>query len=136
MDFICIPLYETLAQLLPGLQPVLDNVTYNRSQWASLQDKFPEPEDGALASRGGASSARSNGHNTTEPSPGATDKASSDSDPEAKASKQADQQSKQTDNKGPALADKHKAGAEGEGEAGLKLLKQIAAIRSSLCTIS
>jgi len=42
MDFICIPLFQALATLLPKLQPIVDNVAYNRAQWTALLDKYPE----------------------------------------------------------------------------------------------
>lgn len=38
IDFICLPLYEVLAELLPGLNPLLDGVQCNRRNWQTLHE--------------------------------------------------------------------------------------------------
>ena len=40
IDFICMPVYKHLAQHLPSLQPMVDNVTINRENWAGLQGRY------------------------------------------------------------------------------------------------
>ena len=38
IDFICLPLYEVLAELLPDLNPLLDGVKRNRQNWQTLHE--------------------------------------------------------------------------------------------------
>eukprot|EP00045_Choanoeca_perplexa_P009654 m.93403 g.93403 ORF g.93403 m.93403 type:complete len:848 (+) comp14984_c0_seq2:193-2736(+) len=40
IDFICMPVYKHLAQHLPSLQPMVDNVSVNRDHWAGLQGRY------------------------------------------------------------------------------------------------
>lgn len=50
MEFICIPLFEALAQLFPGLQPIVASARHNRTQWVALEDSYPEKADTASSS--------------------------------------------------------------------------------------
>ncbi|CAI8020893.1 cGMP-specific 3',5'-cyclic phosphodiesterase, partial [Geodia barretti] len=38
IDFICLPLYEPLANLVQGLVPLLEGVKKNRHEWQNLAD--------------------------------------------------------------------------------------------------
>lgn len=38
IDFICMPLYEILAELLPGLNPLHVGVQQNRQNWQALHE--------------------------------------------------------------------------------------------------
>ena len=38
INFICLPLYEVLVELLPDLNPFLDGVNKNKSNWQTLTD--------------------------------------------------------------------------------------------------
>ena len=38
IDFICMPLYKVLAELLPGLNPLFHGVQCNRQNWQALHD--------------------------------------------------------------------------------------------------
>ena len=38
IDFICLPLYDVLAELLPGLNPLLEGVRHNRENWQALHE--------------------------------------------------------------------------------------------------
>ena len=38
IDFICLPLYQVLADLLPGLDPLLEGVKHNKENWQALQE--------------------------------------------------------------------------------------------------
>ena len=59
VDFICMPLYEALTILFPRLQPILDNVKYNRAQWESLKGSFPLSQK--KKKKNGSSSSSSSG---------------------------------------------------------------------------
>lgn len=36
IDFVCMPLYEVLTDLIPSLHPLLDGVKSNRENWQIL----------------------------------------------------------------------------------------------------
>lgn len=38
IDFVCMPLYKVLTNLIPDLQPLLDGVKGNRDNWQTLVD--------------------------------------------------------------------------------------------------
>ena len=38
IDFVCMPLYKVLADLIPPLEPLHDGVKTNRSNWQLLAD--------------------------------------------------------------------------------------------------
>lgn len=38
IDFVCMPLYEVLADLVPDFVPLLDGVKSNRANWQLLVD--------------------------------------------------------------------------------------------------
>jgi cAMP and cAMP-inhibited cGMP 3',5'-cyclic phosphodiesterase 10 len=42
IDFICKPLYQTLADLLPGTMPLLTAVQENRTHWVDVQQQRPK----------------------------------------------------------------------------------------------
>ena len=38
IDFICLPLYKVLVELLPDLNPLLEGVQQNRQNWQALHE--------------------------------------------------------------------------------------------------
>lgn len=40
IDFICMPVYKHLAEHLPSLKPMVDNVIINRANWEGLQGRY------------------------------------------------------------------------------------------------
>ncbi|KAI9026195.1 hypothetical protein DFJ74DRAFT_704690 [Hyaloraphidium curvatum] len=45
IDFLCKPFYEVLADLLPGMAPLVENLHANRNRWAELQAKEKEEKE-------------------------------------------------------------------------------------------
>jgi hypothetical protein len=42
MDIIIIPSYETLVELMPNIQPMLDQGLVSKERWSCLIDKYDE----------------------------------------------------------------------------------------------
>lgn len=45
IDFLCKPFFEVLADLLPGMAPLVDNLVANRETWARLQREEKERKE-------------------------------------------------------------------------------------------